>query len=336
MVDEINIKLVVLGFGGVGKTSIVNKCMKKGIPERYIPTIGSNINKVDYTLKEKNIVIRVNIWDVGGQRSFNPLNPAFYNNVDAAFLIFDLTEPKETIEEVKNVYLKNLHEYAEGCLTMVVGNKLDQISNRKDIKNIIENQFTGDVPLVVISAKTGENVIDTLELLVLKFLQDWEKKYPDKKFKGISDDFISHIGKKKKDLEDLFINLENVESLTLQKSSTPHVTSKYIKEEQERDADLKKYIAIREQIKKLDIIKAEIIATFNSNLSEIEKLVISLKNTPIAQLISTIETTQEQLSLIKNDFEVSLDSLLNLEERAEKETEDDNESEKLENPIAGE
>ena len=332
MVDEINIKLVVLGFGGVGKTSLVNKCMKKGIPERYIPTIGSNINRVDYSLKEKNIIIRVNIWDVGGQRSFNPLNPAFYNNVDAAFLVFDLTEPKETIEEVKNIYLKNLYEYAEGCLTMIVGNKLDQISNRTDIKKIIENEFTEDVPLVVVSAKTGENVLDTLQLLVYKFLQDWEKDASNKKYKGISDDFMSHIGRKKKELEDLFINLENVESLALQKTSTSNITSKYVLEQAEQDANLQEYIAIREQLKKIDQIKAEIIANFNANLSEIENLILNLKNTPIAQLVRAIDTTQEQLSYIKNDFEVNLDSLLNIEERAEKEEKE----KKLEQPIVGE
>ena len=332
MVDEINIKLVVLGFGGVGKTSIVNACMKKGIPERYIPTIGSNINKVDYSLKEKKIVIRVNMWDVGGQRSFNPLNPAFYNNVDAAFLVFDLSDPEETIEEVKKVYLKNLYEYTEGCLTMVVGNKLDQITNRKDIKTIIEDQFTEDVPLVVMSAKSGENVLDTLELLVFKFLQEWEKKYPDEKFKGISGDFMSLVGKKRKELEDLFINLKNLDSLALQKTSTPHVTSKYIKELEEQDDNLKQYIEIRNQLKKIDVIKGEIIANFNENLSEIQKLIVSLKNTPINQLIPTIETTQEQLNHIKNDFEVNLDSLLNLEDRAAKESGSD----KLENPLLGE
>ena len=40
-INEINIKLVILGEGGVGKTSLVNSFLKKNISERYIPTIGS-------------------------------------------------------------------------------------------------------------------------------------------------------------------------------------------------------------------------------------------------------------------------------------------------------
>jgi len=85
LVDEINIKLIIVGDGGVGKTSIVNAYLEKDIPESYIPTIGSNIAKKEYNIKTADFGLRINLWDLGGQRSFNPLNPSFFKNVDAAF-----------------------------------------------------------------------------------------------------------------------------------------------------------------------------------------------------------------------------------------------------------
>jgi len=50
LLEEINIKLVLLGDGGVGKTSLINSMLGKAIPKMYVPTIGSNIAR-----KESNL-----------------------------------------------------------------------------------------------------------------------------------------------------------------------------------------------------------------------------------------------------------------------------------------
>ena len=55
IVSEVNIKLAILGTGGVGKTSIVQSYLGKEIPSIYIPTIGSNI--VSYILFEDQLMI---------------------------------------------------------------------------------------------------------------------------------------------------------------------------------------------------------------------------------------------------------------------------------------
>ena len=74
MDDIINLKLIVLGDGEVGKSSIINAFMGEEISERYMPTIGSVTFRKEFTLKEISIII--NIWDLGGQKAFNPYNPA--------------------------------------------------------------------------------------------------------------------------------------------------------------------------------------------------------------------------------------------------------------------
>ena len=157
-IDEINIKVVILGNGGVGKTSIVNCLFEKEFPDRYIPTIGSNINSKEYKIKSKNVYLKVAIWDVGGQKSFNPLNPAFYNNVDAAFLVIDLANPEETLLEIKNTYLPNLFQYAQDCLSFIVANKLDLIDSNSELEGIISKHFKDDIPLVLTSAKNNQNI----------------------------------------------------------------------------------------------------------------------------------------------------------------------------------
>ncbi len=130
LVGEINIKLVILGVGSVGKTSIVKSFLDQEIPRMYIPTIGSSIARKEFMLK--NIAIKVNIWDIGGQKSFNPLNPVFFTNVDTAFLVFDLSQPKETLPGLEIDYLANLSKYTDVCIAFVIGNKLDLISTKEN------------------------------------------------------------------------------------------------------------------------------------------------------------------------------------------------------------
>ena len=113
--DTINLKLVVLGEGEVGKTSIINAFLGKEIPEQYLPTIGSITSKKEYVIKENENEVRIilSIWDAGGQRSFNPLNPRIYADLDIALLVFDLSRPKITLQNIKSEYLKNVNHYSE-------------------------------------------------------------------------------------------------------------------------------------------------------------------------------------------------------------------------------
>lgn len=226
LVDEINIKLVILGSGGVGKTSIVKSFLDKEIPKMYIPTIGSSIARKEFMLK--NIAIKVNIWDIGGQKSFNPLNPVFFTNVDAAFLVFDLTQPKETLPELEIDYLTNLSKYTNECIAFVIGNKSDLISTKKELENIANHYKIKNLPLILISAKTQENLYDAFDLIIFSFLKEWEKGLTSKKFHGISKEFLNLINKTEEQLKDLFVNLGDVDSILISSKAAPQLTKKKI------------------------------------------------------------------------------------------------------------
>ncbi len=175
IVSEINIKLTILGLWGFGKTSVVNAFVGKDFPSMYIPTIGSNIARKEYKLE--NIHIRLNIWDIGGQRSFNPLNPVFFSNLDAVFLIFDLNNPKETLQEIKKTYLKNLSNFSPECTIYLIGNKSDLIKPEEFeiLLNIIRQYHIEGYPIIFISAKSQDNISEVFSLVVLDFLRKLEE-----------------------------------------------------------------------------------------------------------------------------------------------------------------
>ena len=319
LVDEINIKLVILGSGGVGKTSIVKSFLDQEIPRMYIPTIGSSIARKEFMLK--NIAIKINIWDIGGQKSFNPLNPVFYTNVDAAFLVFDLTQPKETLPELEIDYLTNLSKYTDECIAFVIGNKLDLISTKKELENIANHYKIKNIPLILISAKTQENLNDAFDLITFSFLKEWEKGLTSKKFHGISKEFLNLINKTEEQLKDLFVNLGDVDSILISSKAAPQLTKKKISSsvpDLNSGTELVDYVKYKEKIEEFNKIKGQIIDSFDNKLTKIKDLISSLKRTPINSLIDTIDNTMEQLNDIKADFEFNLDSLLNLEKSEKK------------------
>jgi small GTP-binding protein len=303
--------VIIVGDGGVGKTSIVNAYLDKEIPESYIPTIGSNIAKKEYNIKTADFGLRINLWDLGGQRSFNPLNPNFFKNVDAAFLVFDLSKP-ETLTEIQNVYLKNLSNHSEECLTFIVGNKLDLMTDKNILKDFIKDFPIKEIPLVFVSAQTRENLRGAFELLVFSYLQELEFKYPDDKIKGLDKEFLKIISKSEADLRKLFINADSIDSLTLQKKTAVPITKKVVDLTQSVETKEDNLRLVQERLKRLDTIKSQIIDSFNNNLSIVENIFVKLKSSPIDSLIDSIDNALGQIDYFKDDFELKLESLLDI------------------------
>jgi len=323
LIDEINIKLVILGVGGVGKTSIVKSFLNQDFPKRYIPTIGSSISRKEYMLKD--IAIKVIIWDIGGQKSFNPLNPVSFANIDAAFLVFDLSQPKETLPELESDFLANLSKYTDECVAFIIGNKLDLISTEEELEIIAKHYTLKDIPLVLTSAKTSENLSNAFELIVYIFLKEWEKRLVSEKFHGISGEFLNLINKKEKELKELFVNLKNIDSILISRKTKPQLSKKEVLTSTphlDSQATLPDYIKYKQKLEEFDKIKEQIIDSFNSKLSLVQDLILKLEKTPIDSLSKSIENTIEQIKKIKGEFELSLDSLLNLK-KSKKEIENE-------------
>jgi small GTP-binding protein len=319
LVSEINIKLTILGQWGVGKTSIVSTFVGKDFPTMYIPTIGSNIARKEYTLKDNRV--RLNIWDIGGQRSFNPLNPVFFSNLDSALLLFDLNNPKETLQEIADTYLKNLSQHSPECIIYLIGNKSDLVKpeNSEILLNNIRKYKIQGFPIIFVSAKTQDNITEAFTLVVFDFLKKIEESGNKKQFQGISKDFLTLLNKTEDDLKDLIININEIDSNALHKKITPKIIKKNIKLTTNESLPLKEIKDLK-KFRDFDIdknkIKENIFSAFNNNLTLISELVSELKKSPINALIDNIDKTLNDLSNLNKDFELKLDSILELEKSA--------------------
>ncbi|NVM54526.1 MAG: hypothetical protein HWN66_12550 [Candidatus Helarchaeota archaeon] len=83
-------KLVLIGEGAVGKTSIRQKYMGKGFTGEYLKTIGADFASKTVELKETNgdsIKSIFQIWDLAGQQEFKEVRASFYGGTQGILLV---------------------------------------------------------------------------------------------------------------------------------------------------------------------------------------------------------------------------------------------------------
>lgn len=313
MDNTINLKLVVLGEGDVGKTSIINAFMGRQFPDQYLPTIGSETTKKEYIIEKSGNITRVllSIWDTGGQRSFNPFNPALYKNLDIALLVFDLTKPKETLLQLKEKYLEHVNYYSEDVLRLFIGNKLDLLTDNEELKSLLNKFLTKNDNAIFISAKTCENVNECFELLIYTFLRKAEILYPDIIQPNTSTGFLDLIHKKEELLKTRLINLVNLDSMLKKQRIKPKDKEKPIKEEEETK-ELKYFNFLKQELEKNATQKCNIMDQFLINLSELDKTIAHLTKTHSKSVNDLVNGLKELFITAMQDFEQNVDLIAKL------------------------
>ena len=123
-------KISLVGFSGVGKTTITKLIRAEEIPVQHIPTITGDIATV------KIGKLHFHLWDFAGQEQFSYLWNNFIKGSDAVLLITDST--LENIEKSK-FFLELIKDQSPNAHTAVIGNKQDlkDATNPAQIERIL-------------------------------------------------------------------------------------------------------------------------------------------------------------------------------------------------------
>ena len=111
-------KILLLGLDDSGKTTILYQ-LKSGETVKTIPTIGFNVETLDY--EEANLTI----WDVGGSDKMRVLWKHYFQNTDGLIYVVhssDRDRMDESSEELKNILAE---EELKGCPILIFANKQD-------------------------------------------------------------------------------------------------------------------------------------------------------------------------------------------------------------------
>jgi len=109
-------KVVLLGDGAVGKTSLIRRFVLDQFDDKYIITIGTKVVKKDVMVGDSKVSLVV--WDVLGQQTLFPLQALSIKGSKGAILVADLTR-KETLISLTNFWIPQIHKII-GSIPMVV------------------------------------------------------------------------------------------------------------------------------------------------------------------------------------------------------------------------
>lgn len=119
-------KIVLLGEGRVGKTSIVVRFVRGKYDAHAPSTLQASFLKKQLTVGDEPVTL--NIWDTAGQERFHALGPIYYRDADGALLVYDITYA-DSLERVKE-WVKELRKMNRDIPIAIAGNKIDLEKDR--------------------------------------------------------------------------------------------------------------------------------------------------------------------------------------------------------------
>ena len=174
MTKKIVYKVLLIGPGAVGKTSLLHRFVKNQFAEKYILTIGVEFLSKKIKIKKKHVQLM--IWDIGGQKKFKFLHERFYKGTRGALLVFDLTN-YQTFKEMEE-WISEAYEILDDKIPFVlIGNKSDLVGEVGETVDSNEaRKFAEDKGSTYIetSAKTGENIEESFTELTKRMLEFWK------------------------------------------------------------------------------------------------------------------------------------------------------------------
>lgn len=157
---DLRYKVVILGDGGVGKTTLTTRYLSGVFDASTAMTIGFEFYVKKFEIEEKYVGLQ--IWDFAGERQFRSLLPSVIKDTNGAIFMYDITRftSFKNINEWLELYDKILQDMETEVPAILVGSKLDLAEKRtttyEDGRNMANKWKLIDY--LESSSKTGENV----------------------------------------------------------------------------------------------------------------------------------------------------------------------------------
>jgi small GTP-binding protein len=159
-IREIQKKMILLGDGAVGKTSLIRRFVVDKFDDKYILTIGSKIMAKAIQIESDNEVfyLKLQIWDILGQKGYSKLHESSFKGTDGVMMIADITR-SETLQSIRSYWLAEVRNIVGNVPFIILANKSDLIKRaeltEKELRKFSSRYMA---PFFFTSAKNGENV----------------------------------------------------------------------------------------------------------------------------------------------------------------------------------
>ena len=158
-IQEKDVKVIILGETGVGKTSIINRFINDEFnPDNDIETLGSTFFRK--SRKRQNTVYKLQIWDSIGQEKYHSITRLFIKGSNIVLLVYSI-DSRESFEELNHWLntLKDILDKNKYILGIVASNSdlvNEEIVSRKEGEEFAKK--TGGIFRAVSSKENNKSV----------------------------------------------------------------------------------------------------------------------------------------------------------------------------------
>ena len=174
------LKIIVVGNSGTGKTSFVNKWIKNTFDENYKATIVSEFSYKIYDYKDKSY--KIQLWDLAGMDQNICITKIFSKDSHGCIVLSDITDEKTLNECIKwKNTVDETTKFLDGTKipAILIRNKVDLLENENNnddeekMKEFCETHSF--LRCFKTSAKTGTNIDESMNFLISTIIDKIEK-----------------------------------------------------------------------------------------------------------------------------------------------------------------
>ncbi|KAF8144115.1 P-loop containing nucleoside triphosphate hydrolase protein [Mycena galopus ATCC 62051] len=123
------IKCVVVGDGGAGKTSLFISYATNKFPTEYLPTVYDN--QVLVTIRER--CYQLWLWDTTAKDEYDRLRPLAYPQTDVFLICFSVASP-DSFTNIRDKWFPEVYYHCPSTPCLIVGTQIDL----RDDSNVID------------------------------------------------------------------------------------------------------------------------------------------------------------------------------------------------------
>jgi len=166
-------KLVVVGDGECGKTSLLVTFAKDEFPVRYVPTVFETY-VADIEVDARPVELA--LWDTAGQEDYERLRPLSYPDTDVVLICFSLNNP-DSFDNIPQKWTPEVKHYCPSVPCLLIGCKKDLRQDESVLRHLASlkakmptpeearamAERIGAVAYIECSAKTKDGVWEVFE-----------------------------------------------------------------------------------------------------------------------------------------------------------------------------
>lgn len=167
MLPDLIFKVVMIGDTSVGKTSIASMLTHSKFHSVTDMTIGVDFctwrTVIPYH-NGKDYHIKMHIWDTAGHERFRSITRSYFRNVSGCLMVYSIDSPS-SVESLRSWHDTLIEMNTPDVCIVLVGNKSDLAGDGTIHEKAQEYAMEKNLPLILVSAKTGEGVHTAFNLL---------------------------------------------------------------------------------------------------------------------------------------------------------------------------